>query len=133
MTKKSAEILEIRSSKASPPNYSQSFKSVMKRWGEISVELDTLIEEDQKSISSEVNRHQIESRYEKAGEEQRDLFNAATKLHANKIEDVLAKLELWKAVTCPDDYAPDQLSITEEILLSAYYDMTRLVSHSEDN
>lgn len=131
MTEKSAEILEIRSSLPRPPNYSRSFKSVMKRWDEISIELDTLIKEDEKSQPSQISRHQIEAKYEKAGEEQRDLLNATTNLHANKFEDVLAKLELWKTVTCSDDYMRDDLSLIEEVLLSAYHDMIRLVSHGK--
>jgi len=132
MTKKSAEILEIRSSHRKRIKCSQSFQALMNKWKDISAELDTIIEEEETCDVSHDTRTQIESRYEKAGHDQRSLFEAAAKLNANKFADVLAKLELWKAVTSPGHDSNEPLSLAEEILLSAYYDMDRLVTHVDE-
>ena len=132
MTKKSAEILEIHSGQRNNTKCSQSFQVLMSKWQDISGEFDAIIEEEDACQGNHATQKQIESRYEKAGYDQRDLFEAASKLNANKFADVLAKLELWKAVTCPGHNTGEPLSLAEEILLSAYYDMNRLVARNED-
>ena len=67
----------------------------MSKWQDISGEFDAIIEEEDACQRNHATQKLIESRYEKAGYDQRDLFEAASKLNANKFADVLAKLELW--------------------------------------
>lgn len=123
-----AQILWIKGDHRTKPRYSQIFQNVMHRWETIAAELDAAFEEDTMSNAEGPIQLCTEEKYEEAAQQQRDIFDTMAKLNAVEFTDVLAKLELWKAVTCPTSETEEQLSPTEAVMLSAYYDLSRLIA-----
>lgn len=100
----------------------------MRRWESISADLKTAFEEEELHATDAQIQSDIEAKFEKGGHAQCDVLESAAGLNAIELADVLAKLELWKIATCPTPESEKLLSLPEQVLLSAYSDLSRLLA-----
>lgn len=127
MASEAAEILYLNRTQKNNPEYSQPFQAVMRTWERTTIELDNAFEQESTGEAGQQVQRDIEATYEKAGREQREVLESLVMLDANKMDDVLAKLELWKATACPTLETAEQLPLTDQVLLSAYHDLKRIL------
>lgn len=130
MARDVAEILYLNRPPKNKPVYSPPFKAVMRIWERTAIELDNAFKQESMGKAGQQAQRDIEATYEEAGREQREALEALAMLDANKIDDILAKLELWKATACPTLETAEHLSLTDKVLLSAYHDLKRILVHS---
>lgn len=127
MANESAKILHLDCSQERGPDYSLPFKLILRKWKRVTIELNAAFEKEEMNENGQQSQIDIEETFERAGRDQRDVFESIAKLDATKIEDVLAKLELWKVTACPTLEAEQHLSLAEKVLLSAHDDLQRLL------
>ena len=122
MKQDSAQILNIKNTEKARQEYSEPFENIMQRWNDITVELESAFEQE-RTYKGQSSQHDLEAIYKNAGNQQRELFNAAAKLKALRLVDVFANLEFWKTTVCPTPDSEAQLSLTDDMILSAYRDL----------
>lgn len=99
------------------------------RWNALEARLTRLLGDethahnsDNKAIAGEKLR---EVHLSEIQTEQSHLLKTLSEAQATSASDVFVKLAVWKSIACPDDESGDFLSPAEQLVLSAYQDMTR--------